>query len=198
MTEHYFSGDPTVAYAPRTVRLVVDGRAVSLQSSSGVFSAQHLDAGTRILLDAVPSLPADATVLDLGCGYGPIACAAALRAPAATVWAVDVNSRARELTATNAEAHGLSTVRVGAPDDVPGDVLFDVIWSNPPIRVGKAALHTILLQWLARLAGGGVAYLVVARNLGADSLAVWLVEHGWACARLTSRQGYRVLAVQRP
>lgn len=198
MTEHYFSDEPAAAGVPRTVRLVVDGHAVTLHSSSGVFSADHLDAGTRILIDTMPPLSTDATVLDLGCGYGPIACAAALRVPGATVWAVDVNSRARDLAAANAETFGLSGVRVAAPDDVPGDVRFDVIVSNPPIRVGKAALHSLLLQWLPRLADGGVAYLVVARNLGADSLAGWLVDQGWACARLTSRRGYRVLAVRRP
>jgi 16S rRNA (guanine1207-N2)-methyltransferase len=70
-----------------------------------------------------------------------------------------------------------------------------VIWSNPPIRIGKAALHELLSAWLGRLAPGGTAYLVVQRNLGSDSLQRWLTESGWAAERIAARGGYRVLRV---
>lgn len=195
--QHYFSADPATPDAPRSVRLVVDARAYTLRSSAGVFSATRVDPGTRVLLDHAPPAPPTGTLLDLGCGYGPLTCALAIRAPAATVWAVDVNARARELTAANAATLGLSGVRVSAPDDVPADVRFDAIWSNPSIRVGKLALHAMLTRWLDRLADGAAAHFVVARNLGADSLQRWLGEQGWVCDRVTSVRGYRVLAVRR-
>jgi 16S rRNA G1207 methylase RsmC len=74
-------------------------------------------------------------------------------------------------------------------------VRFAAIYSNPPVRVGKAALHDLLLKWLPRLKPGGRAYLVVQRNLGADSLATWLATQGYQVGRLKSKKGYRILEV---
>jgi 16S rRNA G1207 methylase RsmC len=105
-----------------------------------------------------------------------------------------------ELTAENAAALGLAGVRATAPDGVPDDVSFAAIWSNPPIRIGKAALHELLLRWLPRLAPGGDAYLVVQRHLGADTLHRWLAEElaaGFEVGRQASAKGYRVLRVSR-
>src|SRR5262249_34473620 len=132
---------------------------------------------------------------DLGCGYGPIAITLARRAPAAIVWAVDVNQRALALCAENAATNGAHNVRCVAPDAIPAEVAFATIWSNPPIRVGKAALHEVLGRWLGRLTPEGVGHLVVQKHLGADSLAAWLSAHGFRVARQGSRQGYRYLAV---
>jgi 16S rRNA (guanine1207-N2)-methyltransferase len=150
-----------------------------------------------VLLRAGGEVPATGNLLDLGCGSGPIALALALRAPGATVWAVDVNPRARERCAANASALGLANVRVEAPEDVPADVRFTAIWSNPPIRIGKRALHELLSLWLARLADGGRARLVVQRHLGADSLAAWLQEQGFVVDRVASKAGFRVVEVRR-
>jgi 16S rRNA (guanine1207-N2)-methyltransferase len=160
-----------------------------------VFSTDAVDAGTKYLLLEGPEPPAAGDLLDLGCGYGPIALTLARRAPAATVWAVDVNERARDLCRANAEQLGLANVRVAAPDEVPGAVRFAAIWSNPPIRIGKAPLHDLLAGWLGRLTEGGWAALVVSKHLGSDSLAGWLGGQGWAVERLGSRQGYRILRV---
>ncbi len=197
--DHYFSARPTARSKPGRVRLELPeaDHAHVLRTDAGVFSAGSVDPGTRVLLeDGARPAPEATTLLDLGCGYGPIALALALRAPAATVWAVDVNERALELTVANAEALGVADrVKVGTPDTVPTDVTFDALWSNPPIRVGKAVLHELLTTWLARLAPGGRAHLVVARNLGADSLHRWLAEQGHAVERRSSRRGYRLLDV---
>jgi 16S rRNA G1207 methylase RsmC len=113
------------------------------------------------------------------------------------VWAVDVNARARQLTAHNAEVNGLTNVRVVSPDDMPEDIAFDTIWSNPPIRIGKAALHDLLLRWLPRLTPDGHAVMVVGKNLGADSLQAWLTAQGWPTTRLSSARGFRILRTQR-
>jgi 16S rRNA G1207 methylase RsmC len=190
VAEHYFTASPSSAGETRDVAFRLDGRDLTLQSAAGVFSGTHLDAGTAVLLEHAPR-PTGGRLLDLGCGYGPIACALALRAPAAEVVAVDVNERARALTAANAAALG---VRVTVAEDPGGP--FDEIWSNPPIRIGKAALHDLLLQWLGRLAPDGRAYLVVQRNLGSDSLQRWLDSAGHPTTRLTSVRGYRVLEVR--
>jgi 16S rRNA G1207 methylase RsmC len=195
LVSHYFDADPTVPSAPRTVPLVLPDLAVDLATDTGVFGRDAVDRGTRLLLLEGPEPPHRGALLDLGCGYGPITVALARRSPEATVWGVDVNPRARALTAANAEAAGCTNVQVASPDAVPADLRFATIWSNPPIRIGKAALHDLLLHWLGRLEPEGRAVLVVQKHLGADSLARWLEEAGHPTERLSSRMGYRLLAV---
>ncbi|MFI5832336.1 class I SAM-dependent methyltransferase [Micromonospora sp. NPDC051300] len=198
--DHYFTAEPTAPARPREVEFSVAGRDYTLTSAGGVFSADRLDPGTAVLLRKADLPTADVTgpLLDIGCGFGPITCVLATVAPAATVWAVDVNARARDLTAANAARIGAADrVRAVAPDDVPADVTFAQIWSNPPIHVGKAELHGLLLRWLPRLAPDGVAWLVVARHLGGDSLHRWLVDQGWQVDRQASQKGFRVLRVTR-
>jgi 16S rRNA (guanine1207-N2)-methyltransferase len=197
--DHYFAASPSTPSTPHQIDLTLpEGRLVRLATDRGVFSADKVDDGTRVLLAEGPPVGDAATLVDVGCGYGPIAVTLALRAgPGAVVWAVDVNERARDLCRANAEANGVADrVRVVSPEEVPGDLVVDQVWSNPPIRVGKEVLHDLLRTWLGRLRPGtGTASLVVQKHLGADSLARWLEEQGWPTTRVVSRAGYRVLAV---
>jgi 16S rRNA G1207 methylase RsmC len=196
--EHYFTADPTVAFERAPVLARVWGRDLALTSGSGVFARGRLDAGTAVLFRETGPPESEGPFLDLGCGYGAIASALALTRPGSQVWAVDVNERALLLARENAEALGVGDrVRAVLPDEVPGEVRFAEIWSNPPIRVGKQALHELLLRWLPRLSPGGRAVLVVGKNLGADSLQRWLGEQGWPTTRLASAKGFRVLEVRR-
>jgi 16S rRNA (guanine1207-N2)-methyltransferase len=162
-----------------------------------VFSGRRIDPGTRLLLLKAPLPTASGEVLDLGCGYGAIAVAMAIRLPSCRIWAIDLNSRALELSRLNAQRAGLDNVRVAHPSEVPDDVRFVAILSNPPIRVGHVRLHEMLLAWLHRLELRGIAILVVSKHLGADSLARWLGESGFRADRLASRTGYRLLCVRR-
>jgi 16S rRNA G1207 methylase RsmC len=193
---HYFHRTQEVPSKPHSVRLRVrDEIDLSLQTDRGVFGYRGVDLGTEVLLREAPRPPAAGALLDLGTGYGAIAVVLARRSPAAHVWAVDVNERAVELAAANAAAAGLENVTACRPEGVPRTVRFAAIYSNPPVRVGKAALHELLEAWLAHLEPSGFAYLVVQRNLGADSLAKWLAEVGHPVHRLKSKKGYRVLEV---
>ncbi len=195
---HYFV-TPTGPTHTHVVHASIWGRDYEFTTSSGVFSQYRLDTGTGVLLRTLPA-PVDraARFLDLGCGFGPIALALATECPRAQVDAIDVNERAVELTAANARALGIEAqVHATTPDQIPADVRYDEIWSNPPIRVGKQALHELLTTWLARLTDDGVAHLVVAHNLGSDSLASWLTSQGWQVDRLGSAKGYRVFDVTR-
>jgi 16S rRNA (guanine1207-N2)-methyltransferase len=192
---HYFDPRPTVASAPRHVTLALPDATIRYTTDRGTFSHGAVDAGTKLLLLKAPPPPATGDLLDLGCGAGPIALTLARRSPSATVWAVDVNERALDRCRSNAAALGLANVRAVSPDDVPTTVRFDAIWSNPPIRIGKAALHELLARWLDRLQPDGEAWLVVQKHLGADSLARWLTDHGWTVSRHASAQGYRILHV---
>ncbi|QAY71859.1 class I SAM-dependent methyltransferase [Xylanimonas protaetiae] len=183
-----------------TVRIA--GRDVEVEVAPGVFSPGRVDLGTQVLLREVPTPPARGDLLDLGCGWGPLTLTLATESPEATVWAVDVSERALDLTRRNAERLGLGNVRACLPDDVPADVAFAAIWSNPPIRVGKDVLHGMLRHWLPRLAptsaDGEGAWLVVQKNLGSDSLARWIeAELDLPVERTNSAKGYRVLRVTR-
>ena len=198
-SDHYFSAQPQSEMVLTTMTVPLAGREVEVVTAGGVFSPGGLDVGTRVLLGSVPPPPPGGQLLDLGCGWGPIALTLALESPHATVWAVDVNERALDLTRRNAARLGLTNVNAVRPEDVPVDVMFRTIWSNPPIRVGKNELHGMLRTWLPRLADASDAWLVVSRNLGADSLQRWIdAELGELRAqRAATSKGFRVLRVRR-
>jgi 16S rRNA (guanine1207-N2)-methyltransferase len=191
----YFDEEPDTPSDPRTVEILLPDVSFTMRTDRGVFSHGRLDTGTSLLLRAAAPLPPSGVFLDLGCGAGAIALTMACRAPGATVWAIDVNARARELCRSNAAALGLANVRVAHPDEIEPELQLDRIWSNPPIRVGKAQLHGLLDQWLDRLEPDGSATLVVQRHLGADSLHRWLEHRGHTVHRLASRAGFRLFEV---
>lgn len=199
-SDHYFSAAPESAENRRTIHVTLAGRDLTLTTASGVFSPDRLDAGTSVLLANMPPLPPGGHFLDLGCGWGPITLTMALEAPHATVWAVDVNERALDLTRRNAVTLGLNNVNVVRPDGVPDDIIFRTIRSNPPIRVGKSDLHDMLERWMPRLDERSDAWMVVQRNLGADSLQRWMsmtFGSGYSVHRAATSKGYRVLKVRR-
>jgi 16S rRNA (guanine1207-N2)-methyltransferase len=196
--EHYFSEEPTIPSAPKVTDVNVWGAQLRLSTDTGVFARGKLDPGTAILFRQTTPPAESGTYLDLGCGYGVIACALAVTNPAATVWATDVNRRALRLTAANATSLGVADrVHAAVPDEV-GATEFAQIWTNPPVHVGKPAMHAILLRWLPTLVPGGTATMVVGRHLGGDSLQRWLTEQGYPCERVGSAKGFRVLRARRP
>lgn len=194
---HYFDEEVSAESSPRDVVLLLPDQQLTLTTDRGVFGYDRVDAGTKLLLLKAPPPPPTGDLLDLGCGTGSIALTMARRSPAATVWAIDVNDRARDLCRRNADRNGLSNVRVCHPDEVPADVRFAAIWSNPAIRIGKPALHAMLLRWLQRMTDDGDAVLVVQKHLGSDSLQAWLSAQGFPTTRLNSSAGYRILQVTR-
>ncbi|MEU5882930.1 methyltransferase [Spirillospora sp. NPDC047279] len=195
MGEHYFAPRPGAASKPRSIDLVLPDLHLRLETDRGMFSPDRVDLGTRILLETVPPPPPSGTLLDLGCGYGPIALTMARRSPQASVLGVDVNERALDLARRNAIAAGLDNVRFNLAEETDPGLRFEAIWSNPPIRIGKAALHDLLLTWLPRLTPGGLAHLVVQKHLGSDSLQRWLNDQGFPTERIASRSAFRILAV---
>ncbi len=192
---HYFDDDPTVASDPVVVDVLLPDTAFVLETDRGVFSRGHVDTGTNLLMRASLPLASTGHLLDLGSGAGPIALTMARRSPDATVWAVDVNSRARDLCARNAKRNGITNIRSVRPDEVPPEIRFASIWTNPPVRIGKPAMRALLLEWLGRLEDDGVAVLVVQKHLGADSLQRWLKFEGHPTERIASKAGFRLLTV---
>ncbi|MDO5618732.1 class I SAM-dependent methyltransferase [Kocuria sp.] len=204
MTAHYFL-TPDGPEQRMELEVQLRGQQLRVVTADGVFSPKALDKGTAVLLEEVPD-PVGREFLDLGCGWGPITLAMGLGSTAhddSRVTAVDVNERSLALTRDNAAAHGVR-VEVCLPDEVPPERQFDVLWSNPPIRIGKEALHKLLLRWLPRLSPTGEAWLVVQKNLGADSLQKWMLTAlpeatgtAWDVERVSTSKGFRVLRVSR-
>ncbi len=199
MPSHYFDEAPSGEMKTKDIKVSLDGREVTVTTAGAIFSPDHVDTGTKILLEQLDDAPAGGDILDIGCGWGPIALALAMHSPKATIWAIDVNEWARQLTELNAARLGLTNVRVCAPANVPAEIEFTGIWSNPPIRVGKEVLHDILSTWLPRLEPGSDAYLVVQKNLGADSLQRWIAAaiDGIEIERVDTAKAFRVLRATR-
>ena len=198
--DHYFSQEPSSPLKPKTIQIPVAGEIVDVTTASGTFSPAQLDFGTEVLIEQMDLAPVSGNLLDLGCGWGPIALNLGKLRPNTKVWAVDVNTRSVELTQANAKNLGISNINAVLPDQVPVDLRFSGIWSNPPIRIGKKELHELLLMWLPRLEAGGEAYLVVQKNLGSDSLQKWLTQElatGFEVSRYTSIKTYRVLKIKK-
>jgi 16S rRNA (guanine1207-N2)-methyltransferase len=203
-TDHYFTAEPASAAERRQLRVHLAGREILVQTAPGIFSPDRVDIGTAVLLREAPVPPPTGNLLDIGSGWGPIALTLGLLSPDASVWAVDVNQRALQLARDNAKALGIKQFHARTPDEVPADVRFDAIWSNPPIRVGKSALHHLLMKWLPLLKPGAAAHLVVQKNLGSDSLQRWLTTEleerqpgAFTVGRHASARGFRLLSVNR-
>ncbi|MCU1635797.1 MAG: rRNA methyltransferase [Cryobacterium sp.] len=200
MPEHYFSSAPDSDLRLRRIAVHLVGQMYEVTTANAVFSPDHIDTGTQVLLNSTPAPPPGGNFLDLGCGWGPISLHLALASPHARVWAVDVNERALDLVRRNAAELGLSNITASLPADVPDDVRFRTLWSNPPIRVGKSELHNLMHTWLPRLEVESDAWLVVQRNLGSDSLHRWLdgeLPDDFSVSRTTTSKGFRVLRVRR-
>lgn len=194
--EQYFSATPSSCDERRTLHVTLRNHETVVQVSNGVFSASKLDLGTSVLLKHAPKPPENGKFLDIGCGWGPISIAMGLESPEAEIVAVDVNERALELTELNAKNAGLKHIRTSLVDDAlkENNTLefnnFDLIWSNPPIRVGKEILHDILMTWIPRLKVGGAAYLVVQKILAQTHLFLGLLK---ILAKTTALKNMQVL-----
>lgn len=199
MVDHYFSAAPASPEQIRRIRVALDGREVEITTASGVFSPDRIDRGTDVLLSNSPDAPPGGDFLDLGCGWGALSLTLAMQAPHARIWALDVNERALDLVRRNAEALGLGNVRAVTADEIPSDVVFRTIRSNPPIRIGKPALHELLETWIPRLNRKSDAYLVVQKNLGSDSLQRWMdatFTSDFSTRRHATAKGFRVIKVR--
>lgn len=204
MADHYFTTDPKSTAASTEFEFEFGGEKLYVKVDAGVFSATKLDGGTRVLLSELAKhrnssmANEGGAVLDIGCGWGAISIALATKYPKAIVYGIDVNQRAIANTRHNAERNGLSQVQALEPDAVGAELEFSEIWSNPPIRIGKTALHQLLDRWLPRLSLQGTATLVVAKKLGAESLLRWLdAKPSFRCEKLDQDKGFWLLRVTR-
>jgi 16S rRNA G1207 methylase RsmC len=195
--EHYFSADPASPAKLNSVTFEAEGQSFTLQAASGTFSSGKLDPGTKVLLGLSTHFPTTGKVLDLGCGWGPIGISIAKLRPHTEVLGLDVNERSIELANQNAARLRLTNFQAVNSSKLDETEVFDAIWSNPPIRIGKQRLHDLLSENIAKLKPTGSAYLVVQKQLGADSLQQWLADTypEREVVRVENSKGYRVIKI---
>ena len=192
MSEHYYSQNPNVEHDEKAVIFEVLGHSFRCITDSGVFSRDGLDMGTRILLEALPSL--EGRVLDLGCGWGPVGTALGKAYPACEILLTDINERAAELARRNLAANDVKNARVVSGDGYASvDGKFDSIVLNPPIRTGKAAIYALFEGARNYLTNDGALYIVIRKQQGAESAEKYLKTIYPCVERIAREKGYRVL-----
>ena len=172
-SEHYYTQNPASKSNPAVIRFICRGHDLSLTTDSGVFSKKELDAGTRILLEAIPK-SVYGNVLDLGCGWGPVGICLALDGPESTVTFCDINSRALDLARKNAEICGIDGRFILSDGFEKITDSFDMIVTNPPIRAGKQVIYKMFADCEKLLTPSGALYLVIRKQQGAESALKYL------------------------
>ena len=197
----YFDEIPQVESRPVKVSFNYDGNDLIFTTDRGVFSYEKIDKATRILLDIFNEKyygQKPRSIADVGCGYGVIAICMAKKYPQSEITAIDVNQRALELCKKNVVENNIENVFAESASKYD-DEKYDLIISNPPIRVGKEALYELLSYWSKKLNDKGQMWLVIAKNLGADSVAAYLeFELKLNVKRVASKKGFRVLKCENP
>lgn len=193
---HYFQDDPELAHDYRTYSFTLFGEEITLQSDAGVFSKDGLDDGSKLLLETIGKADLGGSILDLGCGIGPIGLSLAVLDPHRHVVLSDINPRALACCRANAERLGLEK-RV---DVVESDVydafhnqLFTAVVTNPPIRAGKAVTYAIYAGAVSHLHQGGSLILVIRKQQGADSCFRYLQTIFSEVEILASKKGYKII-----
>ena len=171
--DHYYTEHPNSESRPAEARFTYRGKEFSLTTDAGVFSRGELDAGTRILLNALPD-SLSGSVLDLGCGWGPVGVCVKTLNPGCAVTFADINSRALELTRKNAEKYGVEGVFIQSDGFSAIEGMFDCVITNPPIRAGKKTIYQMFADSAERLNPGGTLYLVIRKQQGAPSALQYL------------------------
>lgn len=195
--EHYYTARPQSAHRPRRWKTTLRGKELVFITDAGVFSAEGVDRGTRLLIETV-ELPQEGDVLDLGCGYGVLGIACAVSEPGLRVVMVDINQRALELARQNARLNGAANTEILESDGYQAlkGRRFDLILTNPPFRQGKELVSAWLKDGRNYLKPGGRLVMVVRTQQGAHSWRRRLEEWYGHCEELEKGGGYRVFQVR--
>lgn len=178
MTDHYFTEQPNSEIRENSFQYKIIGNSLQLTSVSGVFAyGSRVDKASELLIQNFKPSGVLPSVLDVGCGFGPIALFIKARYPHLNVVAVDVNERALAYTRRNAEQNNLAITAIKSNlYEALGDSLFGDILSNPPIAAGKAVNTRLIQEAMEHLAPGGSLQLVAFHNKGGETLKRMMAE----------------------
>lgn len=196
--EHYFTRKPKSKFRLGLLKTRLRGLELEFLTAPSTFSHRRIDPGTRLLIDSM-ILPEEGTVLDLGCGYGPIGIVAAKLKPRVLVYMTDVNKRALDLAEENAKRNDVRNVRImeGTLYEPFSGLFFDVVLCNPPITAGVRRVVAPLIQGAAEhLKTGGSLQLVIKMNKGGTNILNIIKESFSHWEVIARKGGYRVFKAE--
>lgn len=199
LTNYYYSENPDVVHQERQWNFNLLDNELRFITDNGVFSKRTVDFGSRTLLSALEKNQLlgrlSGTLLDVGCGYGPLGLAIAKKYPQLKVDMIDVNQLALDLAKRNAELNDINNVNIFASNiyEHVSCVDYDAIVSNPPIRAGKQVVHAILEGAVNHLKNEGTLTVVIQKKQGANSAKKKMEEVFGNCQLIARNKGYQIL-----
>ncbi|KFF56668.1 class I SAM-dependent methyltransferase [Bacillus stercoris] len=200
MSEHYYSEKPSVKSNKQTWSFRLRNKDFTFTSDSGVFSKKEVDFGSRLLIDSFEEPEVEGSILDVGCGYGPIGLSLASDFEDRTIHMIDVNERAVELSNENAEQNGITNVKIYQSDlfsNVDSAQTFASILTNPPIRAGKKVVHAIFEKSAEHLKASGELWIVIQKKQGAPSAIEKLEELFDEVSVVQKKKGYYIIKAKK-
>ena len=195
MSEHYYSRTQKVESEPKFWDFTLRSQLFRFKTDNGVFSKKEVDFGSRLLIEAFELPNVEGSVLDVGCGYGPIGLSIAKNYPERIVHMIDVNERAIELSKANAVQNAVHNVEIYESDTLINvkEFNFAAILTNPPIRAGKKTVHDIFEQSYEHLVTGGELWIVIQKKQGAPSALEKLKERFTIVETIDKSKGYFII-----
>jgi 16S rRNA (guanine1207-N2)-methyltransferase len=195
---HYFLNDQTLKNQEKSYKINLFGLDFIFFTDSGVFSKDYLDFGSKLLIKNIELNNQTKTVIDMGCGYGPIGLYVAKKYPSIHVSMFDINERAVALTQKNILENKVNNAVAHVSNLFDGiNVFADVIFTNPPIRAGKEVVFKLYLESYQHLNSGGSFYVVINKKQGAPSSLEKIKEIFGNCEMIDRDKGYWILFAQK-
>jgi 16S rRNA (guanine1207-N2)-methyltransferase len=191
-SEHYFTRNPTSKEEIRTFEDYLRGNRFVFKTSSGIFSPQKIDLGTKLLVNdsVIPSL---GKILDLGCGYGAVGIAIKKSFPQTNVFMSDINERAVRLAKENAKKNNVDVnIKSGEFFSAFPEEKFDVILLNPPQTAGKNVCFKMIEDSKNYLNLRGTLQLVARHQKGGETLSKKMLEVFGNVKTVSIKSGYRI------
>ncbi|CAL3589606.1 TPA: class I SAM-dependent methyltransferase [Streptococcus pneumoniae] len=187
----YYAENPDAAHDIHELRVELLGQKMTFLTDAGVFSKKIVDFGSQLLLKCLEVNQGE-TVLDVGCGYGPLGLSLA-KAYGVQATMVDINTRALDLARRNAEKNNAKATifQSNIYEQVEGH--FDHVISNPPIRAGKQVVHEIIEKSKDFLETSGDLTIVIQKKQGAPSAKSKMEDVFGNCEILKKDKGYYIL-----
>lgn len=190
--EHYFTKRPQSKEIKKRFTQILRGNEIELETSSGMFSTQKIDLGTKLLIeDSI--IPATGKILDLGCGYGSVGIAIKKAFPKTKLFMTDVNERAVRTAKENSAKNRIEAeIKSGDVFEAFPEEKFDAILLNPPQSAGKDVCFRMIEESKEHLNQKGTIQLVARHKKGGETLSKKMLEVFGNVKTVSIKSGYRI------